>query len=690
MPVSFQPEGRACTVLALSAMIALMACHPQGARFPWSTEAPRRASEHAEVHTLNADYRRRESHVLVREIEHPTRAALDYAAYHANFMIADPEPDPLPAAVAPPSAEQPFAGSIDRASLTPDAARTALTPSELARPFAFAPLVEYLLAHQVAGAGVLEDLGSAVRSESWGEPPTPGVASQTVGEAFVHRSAGGAAELWVKIEFAPWFKLLGTLPDQDRDGWPELYGRARGDKETQQVVAAIEGDYATRVLTAAEVKAWANQLSSYWYPSFNTDLVPSSAQWPDSGTEPEIARELRGQSFSAPTIVLRGKPQGVPTYQVFVVRALDSSTQAAKSDATVAADQTALVLGKTQPTPDAQRLAAVIRAELAAHGSAAAWDAQLEPFHAALRKRLASAPKRIKAFAGENGFLFYRDSLEYAAGGDLEQQPAGKNPLPIILEFKQQLDALGVDFLFVPVPAKVEIFPDQLDAKLAGLAGQVVVPWSRKFLLSLAEHGVESVDLLSPFLRARVAAGLPGQEPLYQHQDTHWTHRGLELAAEILGARIKRYPWYRELAQHAEAFSQEDASFTRLGDLCSRLPAAQQKKYRPETLIAHRVLRSDGTPYDDDPDSPIVILGDSFTGVYELTDAEHAGLSAHLARQVSYPVDLVMSYGGGPNVRNKLMRRGVEALGKKKLVIWVMAARDLYDYWEDWEPLKTP
>ena len=99
------------------------------------------------------------------------------------------------------------------------------------------------------------------------------------------------------------------------------------------------------------------------------------------------------------------------------------------------------------------------------------------------------------------------------------------------------------------------------------------------------------------------------------------------------------------------------------------------------------MVNPDGSPYDDDPDSPIVVLGDSFTGVYELTDCEHAGVSAHIAREIGYPVDLVMSYGGGPNVRQKLLRRGVEALGKKRLVVWMMTARDLYNYWEDWKPL---
>jgi alginate O-acetyltransferase complex protein AlgJ len=48
-----------------------------------------------------------------------------------------------------------------------------------------------------------------------------------------------------------------------------------------------------------------------------------------------------------------------------------------------------------------------------------------------------------------------------------------------------------------------------------------------------------------------------------------------------------------------------------------------------------------------------------------------------------------MSYGGGPNVRQKLMRRGADALDSKKLVIWIMTARDLYDHWENWEPLSS-
>jgi alginate O-acetyltransferase complex protein AlgJ len=204
-------------------------------------------------------------------------------------------------------------------------------------------------------------------------------------------------------------------------------------------------------------------------------------------------------------------------------------------------------------------------------------------------------------------------------------------------------------------------------------------------LLALAKAGVEVVDLLPAFLAARRQRP---DELIFQRQDTHWTDSGLRLAADIISERVKKYPWYKELARHAQRFTTREASFQRLGDLHSRLPDAAKSRYEPEKLNAQQVIAANGDVYVDDADSPIVVLGDSFTGVYELMDAEHAGLSAHIAKDVAYPVDLVMSYGGGPNVRNKLMRRGAAALGSKKLVVWVMTARDLYNYWEDWEPLE--
>ena len=214
----------------------------------------------------------------------------------------------------------------------------------------------------------------------------------------------------------------------------------------------------------------------------------------------------------------------------------------------------------------------------------------------------------------------------------------------------------------------------------------MVNPFERKFLLDLAASGVEIVDLLPAFLASGPRAATASRST------SRRTRTGPTAACELAAERWSPTRQALSVVRGArrappQPFSTKDTTFTRHGDLHSRLPEREQTRTRPRRWSAHQVLGPDGTLYDDDPDSPIVLLGDSFTGVYQLMDCEHAGVSAHLARELGYPVDLVMSYGGGPNVRQKLLRRGGERSARKKLVIWMMTARDLYDYWEDWESL---
>jgi alginate O-acetyltransferase complex protein AlgJ len=674
-------RARAALALLLSPL-ALASCGglPRG---PWTPATPPRVpAARADVQTLNTDYARLRSGVLVRRIDRPTRAALDWAAYHANFMIADAPPEGARPRVTP-DTSNPFGGLVEKATLTGDIGRTPLTEEERLHALAFAPAVEWVAARKVEGADALGDLASAVRGETWGQPGGAQVPPQLPAELYLH-DAGGATELWLKIELAPWFAsaTFRDAPDQDGDGVPEIYGRVRPGAVPAPAVAALAGEYSTRVLTPAEVKLWANQLSGYWYPSFNTDLVPAGAAWPDEHTEADIKQEVGAHSFAKPTFVLRGKPMGKAVYDVFLV---ESGSGAGAPTAPSAA----IKLAPTKPSPNPKPVADTVAKELAAHGGSwTAWQKEVAPVDKAVRARI-KGMGAAKAVAGADGFLFFRNSLDYVVGGDLEAQRPGKNPLPVIVEFAKMLESHGVDFLFVPVPTKEDIFPDKVDPELHSAVGQVANPYERKLLADLAREGVETVDLLPAFLAARARGDGKGEEPLYQRQDTHWTDRGLRLAAELVAARVKAYPWYAELAKHKRKLGTKPATFTRFGDLHSRLPDGQQKRYKPETLRAEQVVAADGALYDDDADSPIVLLGDSFTGVYELTESEHAGVSAHVARAVGYPLDLVMSYGGGPNVRQKLMRRGVEGLASKKLVIWMMTARDLFNYWEDWSPLKV-
>jgi hypothetical protein len=678
--------------LAAAATAALLAasCAGGGVAAPWPRPEAKAALAHAEVTTVNTGYRRDGSGVLVRKIARPTRANLDYAAYHANFMIAEPPPEDARAAGGTPvyDPQGVFRGMIDGASLTGSIAGTALTEAERARPLALAPLAQWLAEREAPLAGGLEDLLSAVREESWGLGAGPPLPRQQASELFMHlpaASTGKPPVLWVRIEFAPWFRGFSGLPDEDGDGHGELYGKVNGQLLSPKALALINDEYVGRTLAPAEVHGWAHKLASYWYPSYNTDLVPAAATWPDDHTEADIRDELDDLELAAPTVVMRGKPEGKATYNVFLVDG-------------VAPKETAGAGGKQAParagakpggpvTPDPAPLAARIRAELGAHGGSwEAWRKPLAPFQAAVRKHLKSAPAAIKALPGRDGFLFYRAALDYVVGGDLEKQPRNKNPVAVVKEWQQHLAKQGVDFLFVPVPTKAEIFPDKLGPAGAPLVGQVVNPYARKLQLALAEAGVEVLDLWTPLLEERRKGDKP--EPLFQRQDTHWTARGIEVAARTIAARIQRYPWAKQLGPKV-SYGSKPAPFSRYGDLHSRLRDADRKGLKPESLAGVQVLAPGGKPYEDDPASPIVVLGDSFTGVYQLTDCEHAGVSAQLARAIGHPVDLVMSYGGGPNVRHKLMRRGDSDLAAKRLVVWIMTARDLYNYWEDWEPLTA-
>ena len=93
-----------------------------------------------------------------------------------------------------------------------------------------------------------------------------------------------------------------------------------------------------------------------------------------------------------------------------------------------------------------------------------------------------------------------------------------------------------IDFLLVPVPTKSEVYPDLLPG-VKGLAElEPINPYGRKFLLQLSTAGVEAVDLLPSYLQVRKAEGIG----LYQPQDTHWTDRGLRLAARMIGERVRR------------------------------------------------------------------------------------------------------------------------------------------------------
>jgi alginate O-acetyltransferase complex protein AlgJ len=258
--------------------------------------------------------------------------------------------------------------------------------------------------------------------------------------------------------------------------------------------------------------------------------------------------------------------------------------------------------------------------------------------------------------------------------------PRDRNPIETIVALRDSLAALGIDFLFVPIPTKQDVYPELVSRATVGKAGGVPQPYLRKVLLDLSERQVETIDLLTLFQEAARAE----KESLYLRQDTHWSSRGLQTAAGALAERVMSYAWFGEVYPEEIGYATRDTSFAQLGDLYERLPAAARSGLGPETVRGSRVILPDGSLYQDSPEAPVLVLGDSYTGVFQLTGCRHAGVTAHLARALGGPVDLIMGWGGGPEAPAKLRRAGPEGLKGKRLVIWMMSARDLFVYPGGW------
>ena len=94
-----------------------------------------------------------------------------------------------------------------------------------------------------------------------------------------------------------------------------------------------------------------------------------------------------------------------------------------------------------------------------------------------------------------------------------------------------------------------------------------------------------------------------------------------------------------------------------------------------------------------DPNSPILLMGDSHTLVFHDFLAERAGLLDQLALEIGIAPYLIGTRGSGATpVRLSLYRRSLKDQGflaKKKLVIWCFTAREFTEASQGWQKLPV-
>ena len=354
-------------------------------------------------------------------------------------------------------------------------------------------------------------------------------------------------------------------------------------------------------------------------------------------------------------------------------------------------------------------------------------------------------------------WLFYRQDVEFLVQPSPLDVRCAKldNPVKAIERFRDQLKAKGVELLVVITPGKPSIYPERLtgrDSRVAGASGAEndaavgnaaslsnaagLQSHGKKILDSLTRAGFNTVDLYTPLLAAKSRDSEEG--PLYLNDDTHWTPRGAEIAADVIAKKVREMVdagIVKFRGKDEVRYIAADSVADRMGDVgemsglnkfnafkvqkvTGHVVSQQNIKERTEKLpmdtacvaaAKNACKKSDScfiaqsalcerdtvlydttvTPFKDDfRKSEILILGDSFSRIYQTDSPVNAGWIAHFAKNMNARVASIVSDGGASTLVREKLARKASVLKGKKLLIWEFVERDLRFGAEGWKDVN--
>ena len=342
----------------------------------------------------------------------------------------------------------------------------------------------------------------------------------------------------------------------------------------------------------------------------------------------------------------------------------------------------------------------------------------------------------------EDKWLFYRQDVEFLVQPSPLDVRSAKldNSVKAIEKFRDQLKAKGVELLVVITPGKPSIYTERLtgrDSRVAGIENAAgLQSHGKKILDSLTRTGFNTVDLYTPLLAAKSRDSEEGA--LYLNDDTHWTPRGAELAADVIAKKV------REMVDAGTVkfrktddvrYIASDSLADRMGDVGEMSGLNKFGVFKVQKVTGHVVMqqnikerteklpmdtacvaaaknackKSDScftaqsalcerdtvlydttvTPFKDDfRKSEILILGDSFSRIYQTDSPVNAGWIAHFAKNMNARVASIVSDGGASTLVREKLARKASVLKGKKLLIWEFVERDLRFGAEGWKNVE--
>ena len=287
-----------------------------------------------------------------------------------------------------------------------------------------------------------------------------------------------------------------------------------------------------------------------------------------------------------------------------------------------------------------------------------------------------------KAVLGSDGWFFYKPAVRYL----VEPFSNESEVISAIRTFRDRLADRGIELMVVIAPNKASVYPEMLARRSQRLT-QPANPDTLAIISELTQAGVEVLNLFEVFSQGRAAYSDSTQ--YYLSQDSHFSAEGVTLAAKAVAKRIQDLGW---MEKGESKYQLGSAVIKRHGDILEMMQMPQVKHhFEPEQVNCIKVFDAQtDQPYTDDPDSPVLILGDSFLRIYQSDQPGSAGFIAHLAAELGFDLASIVSDGGASTLVRQQLYRKPALLVNKKVVIWEFVERDIRFGTEGWQDVPLP
>ena len=234
-----------------------------------------------------------------------------------------------------------------------------------------------------------------------------------------------------------------------------------------------------------------------------------------------------------------------------------------------------------------------------------------------------------------------------------------------IADAHEQLARRGVELLVVPIPTRLNIYPEVL---VGGQLDAGCAPGLERFNARLRARGVEVLDLLPHLVAERASFDAEQDDLVCLRANGHWTPKGAGLAARAIADHVRSRSWYEAPAHTDSRLERFTATWQPDGEVLAEGVDAP-------VLEFERVVAAAGEKVErTNKHSPIVLWGDSFTVIFK---AEGADLPRRLHHLLGGPIDVIASQGSGPDTTRITFGRRGNATDGKQIVIWAFATRSL-------------